>query len=129
MWAPLFPGEPFDYGGSPIRAPEYIVALYDTLLSIEVKRASRVAIYAIIHKLGPFFCLHLRQRNKVSGEFEAIGKGTIIKYRNDKIFRSFPVLKWDSRGVSELSIYPPSFYVRLWRAAKRGGVTNESNVY
>lgn len=23
----------------------------------------------------------------------------------------------------------PSFYVRLWRAAKRGGVTNESNAY
>lgn len=70
MWAPLFPGEPFDYGGSPNRAPEYIVALYDTLLSIEVKRASRVAIYAIIHKLWLFFSLHSRQRNKVSGESE-----------------------------------------------------------
>lgn len=68
MWVPLFPGEPFDYGGSPNRASEYIVALYDTLLSIEVKRENRVAIYAIIHKLGPFFSLHLRQRNKTSDE-------------------------------------------------------------
>lgn len=40
MWAPLFTGEPFDYGGGPEPSPEYIVALYDTSLSIEVKRAT-----------------------------------------------------------------------------------------
>lgn len=95
MWAPLFPGEPFDYGGGPNRAPEYIVALYDTLLPIEVKRASRVAIYAIIHKLTAFSSLHSHQRNSLSGEGSIEGhlKGTIIKYRNDKIFRSFRVRK------------------------------------
>lgn len=52
MWAPLFPGEPFDYATGPNRSPEYNVALYDTSLSIEVKRASAVS-FSIDVKYNP----------------------------------------------------------------------------
>lgn len=47
MWAPLFPREPFDYGGGLEPSPEYIVALYDTSLFIEVKRATLTAQFMI----------------------------------------------------------------------------------
>lgn len=50
MWAPLFPREPFDYGGGLEPSPEYIVALYDTSLSIEPKRATFTAQFMIVKK-------------------------------------------------------------------------------
>lgn len=50
MWAPLFPREPFDYGGALEPSPEYIVALYDTSLFIEVKRATFIPQFMIVKK-------------------------------------------------------------------------------
>lgn len=54
MWAPLFPGEAFDYASLPIwKASKYIVALYDTANPIEeVKRATVVSKYILWNFLG-----------------------------------------------------------------------------
>lgn len=76
-------------------------------------------------RLGPFFSLHSRQRNKVSGESEGIERELSLNIGMTEFFVVSPFGNGNQRAI----YLSPSFSVRLWRAAKRGGVTNESNAY